>query len=433
MPKGGHYLPLAICFYDLLEVNGTAILCRAILNRMKENLSLKEDVEIISVDNGYLVSYRNKNWKISEFVYIVLQEFDGKKSKEEILREINLKYSSDDYVTMDKLDVIISFMISNNLLIGTCDVDIKAKGNKMLWGRITIFPAKLIEKFNFLRILYDKKIFIALLSLVCLWLVSVFVNNEATNITRKLYDMNILDIIICYIYIVLIGLFHEIGHSVALMKNEQPPGRIGAAVYFIMPVLFSDVTRAYRLNKKNRILVDIGGIYFQGILSMLLSIINVFIWKNEILDMALTMTALQIIGNFNPFIKLDGYWIISDYFNTEDIRKLFLEVIGKGKHKSKLSRAQLVILAIYGISFSLFMVYFIKMLITSLVMAITNIYNDLNMLVIQGIASVIENVAQNISNRILDVIVVIFFMRLCIGVIKKICLVLKKRRKHENY
>lgn len=81
MPKGGHYLPLAICFYDLLEVNGATILCRAILNRMKENLSLKEDVEIISVDNGYLVSYRNKNWKISEFVYIALQEFDGKKVK----------------------------------------------------------------------------------------------------------------------------------------------------------------------------------------------------------------------------------------------------------------------------------------------------------------------------------------------------------------
>ena len=245
--------------------------------------------------------------------------------------------------------------------------------------------------------------------------------------------MNILDIIICYIYIVLIGLFHEIGHSVALMKNEQPPGRIGAAIYFIMPVLFSDVTRAYRLNKKNRILVDIGGIYFQGILSMLLSIINVFIWKNEILDMALTMTALQIIGNFNPFIKLDGYWIISDYFNTEDIRKLFLEVIGKGKHRSKLSRAQFTVLAIYGISFFLFMVYFIKMLMTSLIMAITNIYNDLNILVTQGTSCVIGNVGQNISNRILDVIVVFFFMRLCIGVMKKICLLLKKRRKHENY
>ena len=161
---------MVLCFYDLLEVNGATIFRRAILNRMNEKLDLKEDVDIISVDNNYIISYRSKNWKISEFVYNVLKEFDGKKSKEDILRELNLKYSKEDYVTIDKLDVIVSFLIRNNLLIGTCDVEVKTKRNKMLWGRITILPDKLIEKFNFLKILYDKKKFIVLLSLICLWM-----------------------------------------------------------------------------------------------------------------------------------------------------------------------------------------------------------------------------------------------------------------------
>ena len=48
------------------------------------------------------------------------------------------------------------------------------------------------------------------------------------------------------------------------------PDRIGIGIYVIYPALFSDVTAAWRLSRGQRVLVDLGGSYFQLLVTVAL-------------------------------------------------------------------------------------------------------------------------------------------------------------------
>ena len=48
-------------------------------------------------------------------------------------------------------------------------------------------------------------------------------------------------------------------------------GNIGFALYFIYPAFYTDVTKVWRLPRLKRAVVDLGGIYFQAILFVVLT------------------------------------------------------------------------------------------------------------------------------------------------------------------
>lgn len=68
----------------------------------------------------------------------------------------------------------------------------------------------------------------------------------------------------CSLLLFLISLIvHEFGHATACARFGAAPSSIGFAVYLIYPVLFSDVGTAWKLRRWQRVVVDLGGIYFQ--------------------------------------------------------------------------------------------------------------------------------------------------------------------------
>lgn len=398
-----------------------------------QTLKIKENVEITCLDDYYVMSYMERNWKLSKVVYEILSEMDGRKSKEEILSEIHSKYPDTTAITMEKLNEFIQFMNNNKILERTDDEFIQSKKNSMLWGRITILSKRYVERLKFLEFLYHRNIMIVMVTAISLWVAAICFNNSSSEVVQRLYGMSFSDILICYGYIFAIGIFHEFGHSVALMKNNQKPGRIGVAVYFIMPVLFSDVTMVCRLKRKERIMVDIGGIYFQGLLSILLYIINHVFIHNAVIEIALIMTAIQIVGNFNPFIKFDGYWVLSDYFDTTDIHalvKTFFAALFKRKMADyKFTKKQICILFTYGTMFSVFMVYFIRMIFNAFYLAVVIFYNDLIYCFSRTIQFSFNHMVEYVSGRITSIIVVAFSIRLIVMFGKKVTRWIKKNKR----
>ena len=63
-------------------------------------------------------------------------------------------------------------------------------------------------------------------------------------------------------------LLHEIGHAAACCHGGARPGPIGAGVYLVWPAFYCDVTDAYRLDRRGRLRTDLGGIYLNGIVSL---------------------------------------------------------------------------------------------------------------------------------------------------------------------
>src|SRR3954451_16670700 len=62
--------------------------------------------------------------------------------------------------------------------------------------------------------------------------------------------------------------FHEFGHAAALRRGGGTPGAMGAGVYLVWPAFFTDVTDSYRLGRAGRLRTDLGGLYFNALVSL---------------------------------------------------------------------------------------------------------------------------------------------------------------------
>ena len=121
---------------------------------------------------------------------------------------------------------------------------------------------------------------------------------------------------------VLAGAFHELGHAAATSYGGAEPGAIGMGIYLMWPVFYTDLTDSYRLPRAGRLRADLGGIYFNLILVLVLGGFYA-ITGSPVLLLALVVQQLSIAQQFIPFLRLDGYYVVSDLVGVPD---LFAEI-----------------------------------------------------------------------------------------------------------
>jgi putative peptide zinc metalloprotease protein len=118
--------------------------------------------------------------------------------------------------------------------------------------------------------------------------------------------------------IILSAAFHECGHATACAYGGARPGVMGAGLYIVWPAFYTDVTDAYRLGKGGRLRTDLGGVYF-NVVFMLATAGVYFATGYEPLLLVIPFMHLEIIHQFLPFIRLDGYYIVSDLTGVPDM------------------------------------------------------------------------------------------------------------------
>lgn len=387
-------------------------------------------VEVLPFDDGnsnksYLLRYKNRNWKISELVSIIVLELIQGNQIQNIKNSIICERNVND----EDVKYVIDFLKNQGLVEGFDEPVKQGHSNKFLWGRITILTPNIVKKFKMLSHLFNGYILWIFSILSIIWLFFVMFKNNVAEIAVEFQYLSIASLVVCYIFMTFIGLAHELGHSSALMRYEEKPGRIGVAVYFIMPVFFSDVTNAWRLKRYQRFIVDYGGMYFQLITMLVLYICNYFIFKNRLLDLAVLFSALQIFGNLNPFIKLDGYWMLCDVLGITNIKNIIIKLVTnpfkrrdqKSIEVKQLPKYKKVIITVYLIIASMFFVYFIRLFMNSFLIAFKVFYSDISIIingkiVIQSIS--VSMIFQYISSRFSTFIVIVFALRMVIGITK---------------
>jgi putative peptide zinc metalloprotease protein len=113
---------------------------------------------------------------------------------------------------------------------------------------------------------------------------------------------------------------HEIGHATAARYGGAKPGVMGAGIYVVWPAFYTDVTDAYRLNRRGRLRTDLGGIYFNALFA--LGTAGAYLLTGfEPLLIVVLVQHFQIIQQLLPFLRLDGYYILSDLTGVPDLFK----------------------------------------------------------------------------------------------------------------
>ena len=112
--------------------------------------------------------------------------------------------------------------------------------------------------------------------------------------------------------------FHECGHAAACRYGGARPGRIGVGIYLVWPALFTDVTDSYRLSKAGRLRTDLGGVYF-NVLFALAAAGTYFATGYGLLLIVIVTQQVLILDQFVPWMRLDGYHIVSDLIGVSDL------------------------------------------------------------------------------------------------------------------
>jgi putative peptide zinc metalloprotease protein len=118
--------------------------------------------------------------------------------------------------------------------------------------------------------------------------------------------------------VVVSAAFHECGHATACAVGGGKPGRMGAGIYLAWPAFYTDVTDAYRLDRKARLRTDLGGVYFSCLLVLGLGGIYAFTGFEPLLLIAFLMQ-IEVVHQMLPFLRLDGYYVVSDLVGVPDL------------------------------------------------------------------------------------------------------------------
>jgi hypothetical protein len=155
--------------------------------------------------------------------------------------------------------------------------------------------------------------------------------------------------------------WHEIGHIQAARTFGLNRISIGAGIYYFIPVLFTDMTATYLLDKPKRLIVGMAGIYFEWIYVLVLLSCSLF-FEEQLLVHAGFVVFLKSLYNLNPFFKTDGYWLLSDYLHIHQLRdrsyQTLLKVVLLKKSLGK-TEVVLVVYALLHLSFYALFILFL--------------------------------------------------------------------------
>lgn len=184
--------------------------------------------------------------------------------------------------------------------------------------RMTLLPQRMVQKITpFFHPFFAPIIVVAVLFdflLLNIWLFGFHGVHGALQLT--LYQPFLF--VLLFSLILLGMLFHEIGHATATSYGGAKPGRIGAGMYLVWPAFFTDITDVYRFGRKEKLRSDVGGIYFNCVFALLIAGVY-FVTGFEPLLLLIALQNLTMIHQLLPFVRMDGYFIISDLVGLPDL------------------------------------------------------------------------------------------------------------------
>jgi putative peptide zinc metalloprotease protein len=126
---------------------------------------------------------------------------------------------------------------------------------------------------------------------------------------------------------------HEFAHGIALKHFGGKVEEMGFLILYLIPAFYCNLSDAWMLRKRERILVTLAGGYIQLFLWALATIAWRLLAPETFLShvclVVVAFSGLQTLFNFNPLIKLDGYYLLSDYLEIPNLRTKAWQFLGR--------------------------------------------------------------------------------------------------------
>lgn len=158
----------------------------------------------------------------------------------------------------------------------------------------------------------------------------LFVILTATHVTPILsastLPLSTPAILFLFTAILITTLLHELGHAAACLRFGKTPGAIGLALYLMFPVFYTNVSVAWMLPRRQRAIVDAGGLTVDAlVVSILLIAAN--LCRIHALYVIVYFKLLAMAYNGNVILKMDGYWLLTDLLGVTNLHASVLRAL----------------------------------------------------------------------------------------------------------
>jgi putative peptide zinc metalloprotease protein len=257
--------------------------------------------------------------QMSPLLYQVACRIDGSRDLEAIAALVSADLGRS--LTADQ----VRYLITNKLLpLGVVAAGGVARAlptaNPLfsLRARGTLLPERIVNLVAaFLRPLFQWPVVVAIVVSVAgvdWWLFAV--HGLGGGISQVLRDP--VDLLVVLGLSLVSALFHECGHATGCRYGGARPGVIGVGIYLVWPSFFTNVTDSYRLSRAGRLRTDLGGLYFN--LVFMLALAGIYVaTSSQVLLLVIAVTHLEMLEQLPPFVRFDGYYILSDLVGVPDL------------------------------------------------------------------------------------------------------------------
>ena len=260
--------------------------------------------------------------QVTELLYQLLEAVDGERDLEQLADELGRRCGK--VVGPDDVRFLLEEKLAPIGLVGDVDGDGEAaapeRSSPLLGLKLKVVvsdPAatrRITRPFAWLFRPWVVVPVLVAFAATCWW---VLWQHGLAPGTRHAFDSPGM-LLVVFVLTVLSAGWHEFGHAAACRAKGATPGAMGAGLYLAWPAFYTDVDDSYRLSRWGRLVVDLGGLYFNAIVAV--AMIGAWLVSGqEALLLVVASQLLLMIRQLAPVIRADGYHILADLTGVPDL------------------------------------------------------------------------------------------------------------------
>jgi multidrug efflux pump subunit AcrA (membrane-fusion protein) len=281
-------------------------------------------------DGQYVVKdpHAGEFFHLGEQEHFLLTQLDGERSTEDICAAFADRFGVP--LNGEELDEFVQLMQGQGLLRSaaapSADFPPPPRQGLLHWRKSLVDPDRLFTRLTPNLWFFWTSGFLVV-SAGCILLAAVLLWSNRQELTGGIRDaLRWQTALWAWLTLAVVTTLHESAHGLTCKRYGGEVHEIGFLLLFFMPCFYCNVSDSWLFREKaKRLWVTFAGGYFE----LFLWALAVFAWRltlpgtlpHHLAFIVLSVCGVQTLFNFNPLLKLDGYYLLSDWLEVPNLHQ----------------------------------------------------------------------------------------------------------------
>jgi len=276
-------------------------------------------------------------FRFREAEHFIAQQLDGETPLDVIRQKAEEEFGAT--LPPETLRAFVKNLAKTHLLETEETSSRKRGGQKRIRGSVlylrfkVLDPSRLLDRLiPRLRFFFTPHFLVLSTALILLGAATVITNSrELIQDLSQLYRISSIPLFMAIIFFVVS--LHEFAHGLTCKYFGGEVHEMGFLLMYFQPALYCNVSDAWLFPEKSkRLWVGFAGPYFELFLWALAAlawrVTDSETWINSLALIVTTTSGVKTLLNLNPFLKYDGYYMLSDYLEIPNLRRKAYRYVG---------------------------------------------------------------------------------------------------------